>query len=100
MNQLFEDDSIRPRSPTGETRIRGKSCAGMVDFPGTGPPGKTCFDCVHCLSIPRNVRNVLKCRLAYQKWTHGEGIDIKRYFPACSKFQAKGVGDGDSENRS
>lgn len=71
-------------SPTAIARTKGYAAD-----PGTGPAGKTCKDCAHKRTIRSNSgsKSWVKCAAASERWTNGEGSDIKAGSPACRLFQ-------------
>lgn len=79
--------SVRGRGPKGGKHYtKPKGYAGM---PGTGPAGKTCADCEHCIrtTMSGGARTYPKCTLQRHRWTSGRGSDILTRSPACSRFE-------------
>lgn len=64
---------------------------GYAAPPGTGPEGKTCKDCAHKHSMSSNSgsKHFIKCDANRERWTHGEGSDIRAGSPACRAFQER-----------
>jgi hypothetical protein len=76
---------------------------GMAHFPGTGPEGKTCGDCMHrgykvqsqSASWDKKTKQSIyrwyktyKCAM-YRKLMQHNGPAVKSWYPACRHFQDK-----------
>jgi hypothetical protein len=64
----------------------GKISNGYAYYPGTGPEGKTCGECVNFIRHEYHNRTYFKCALV--KSTHGAATDIRRFSPSCKHFAA------------
>lgn len=67
-------------------RLRDLADQGINPLVGTtGPAGKTCGDCIHRKVHGHHDRTYPKCDLGPD--THGPKTDVRRYWPACHRFQ-------------
>lgn len=50
------------------------------------PAGETCGTCKHCV-VKQYGKRFYKCMLNRGTWTKGPGSDLRKKWPACSRFQ-------------
>ena len=64
---------------------------GYAAPPGTGPLGETCKTCAHKRSMTNRsgAKHFIKCEANRERWTHGEGSDIRAGSPACRVWMAQ-----------
>lgn len=81
--KLFPDDDPKPPLKYPKN--------GYAARPGTGPEGKRCADCTHCVRrrMPSGRKQFYKCELMKHLWTNGYGSDIGYRSPACKLFEEK-----------
>lgn len=95
MNKTLFDLADGPLLTAAERKrlsMKGKQIPrGHAYFPGTGPEGKTCGDCLHCTSFHENKR-WSKCKANSANWTRSRNTDIRKRDAACKYFAAETQG--------
>ena len=54
---------------------------------GSGPEGKTCWNCEHYAHVQHHDKVYRKCELMKESWTNGPGTDIRAKDRACRMFE-------------
>lgn len=57
-------------------------------MPGTGPEGRRCRDCAHCVRIQLS-RAYHKCLRNRGRWAHSSTTEINTRSPACRLFESE-----------
>jgi hypothetical protein len=93
MSQM-EAKRMKPLPSCFMTRIEGvpdRSAvkAGMAHFANSGPPGKTCGSCKHCIDASSGgQKGATRCAM-FRKLTGRRGETISKKYAACRYFEPK-----------